>query len=130
MSCFDDNKIKTLVVIDDFDFTGCSKADLKQISKLFRYYSSHKNISIICSYQSFFHIPKIIRKCSNVFLVYKPNSRLEITMISNRVGIDEEKLKNYFKKGGICESRFDFIVIDHTPGTPSSLRKNLYEVLD
>ena len=130
MSIFDDNKIKTLIVIDDYDFSGVSKAELKQISKLFRYYSSHKNISIICSYQSFFHIPKIIRKCCNIFTIFKPNSRQELTMISNRVGVDEEKLKNYFKKGGVASGRYDSITIDHTIDSRAFIRKNLYEILE
>jgi hypothetical protein len=130
MSIFDQNTVKTLIVIDDYDFTACSKADLKQLSKLFRYYSSHKNISVICNYQSFFHIPKIIRKCSNIFTIYKPNSKQELTMIANRTGINERKLKSYFKKGGIASGRFDCITVDHTIDSPAPLRKCLFEVIE
>jgi hypothetical protein len=128
MSIFDNNKIKSLIVIDDFDFTSLSKSALMNLSKLFRYYSSHKNISIICSYQSFFHIDKIIRKCSNVFVIYKPHSKVELTQISNRVGVDSKVLKKYFKT--IASGPHDSICIDLIPGTPAKVRLNITEKID
>jgi GTPase SAR1 family protein len=82
---------KTLIIIDDFDLTKISKIQQRNISLLFRYISSHHNISVMLSYQSFFDIPTIIRKCSNYFILYKTNNKDEISLIAKRVGYDKKR---------------------------------------
>ena len=45
------NSKKTLITIDDFEFSKLSKESLKNLSSLFRFVSSHHNISLIVCYQ-------------------------------------------------------------------------------
>jgi hypothetical protein len=47
-----DPDIKSLVIIDDLDFTNFPKEEMKKLSELFRFGSSHRNTSIILGHQS------------------------------------------------------------------------------
>jgi hypothetical protein len=127
LSRFDGSE-KTCVILDDFETMKMSKEQLRKLSTLMRFISSHRNVSCILSYQSFFDTPPICRKVANCFMVYKPNSKQEIDCISNRVGLDSEKVKYLFKHHltGIYDSLF----VDKTIGTPYPLRKNVYEVIE
>ena len=53
-SMVNENNGKTLMIIDDWDMDRLNKNQTQNLSKLFRYISSHHNISIMMSYQSFF----------------------------------------------------------------------------
>jgi hypothetical protein len=127
LSCFQDN-VKTMVVIDDYEFQKCNSSELKKLTTLFRMISSHKNVSILCSYQSFFDTPPIIRKCSDVFIIYKPRSKTELKTISNRLGIDADDLKHMFKK--YCVDHYDMLMVDMTKDSPYPIRKNIFEIID
>ena len=118
---------KTMVIIDDFEFSKCSAINMRRLTTLFRYISSHKSVSLMCSYQSFFDCPSICRKIANLFILYKPTSKVELTSIANRVGLDEDDLKAMFKQ--FCTEHYDFIMIDRTKNTPYPIRKNIYEAI-
>lgn len=119
---------KVCVVIDDFEFTCMTPENKRKLVTLFRYISTHKSVSLLASYQSFFDCPSICRKIANVFLIYKPNSKLELVSIANRVGMDADDLKALFKQ--FCPEYYDFITIDKTKNTPYPVRKNIYQVIN
>lgn len=118
---------KTLIIIDDLDLSKLSKIQQRNISLLFRYISSHHNISVMLSYQSFFDIPTIIRKCSNYFILYKTNNKSEMAIIAKRVGYDKDKFCEMFFKN--IKDRHDFLIVDSKCPEEYQFRKNLYEVL-
>ena len=62
---------KTLIIIDDWDMSKLDNHQKRNLGMLFRYVSSHHNISVLLSYQSFFDIPTIIRKTCNYFFIWK-----------------------------------------------------------
>ena len=119
---------KTMVCIDDYEFEKCGKEEMRRLTTLFRMISSHKNVSVMASYQSFFHTPSICRKTANVFLLYKPTSKNELQTIANRVGISYDNLKYLFKHH--ANGYYDNIMIDMTKDSPYLIRKNIYEVLE
>lgn len=119
---------KTLIIIDDFEFKKMNKDDEKKLTTLFRFISTHKNCSLMASYQSFFDCPILLRKVSNVFVIYKPNSKLELQSISNRVGVEYEILRKCFKD--IANGYHDSIMVDMTKNTPAKLRKNIFDVIE
>jgi hypothetical protein len=82
----------------------------------------------MCSYQSFFDVPSIARKCANAFLLYKCSSRAELTTIENRTGLEKGSLKTLFKT--VASDTYDSIMLDRTIGTPAPLRKNIYEKIE
>jgi hypothetical protein len=123
-----DGAEKTCVILDDYEFAASNKEQSKRLATLCRFISSHRNVSIMISYQSFFDTPPIARKCANTFLLYKPNSRQEVETIANRVGLDKGLLRSLFKNE--CKGNFDSVFVDLTVNTPYPLRKNIYQPLD
>ena len=119
---------KSLIVLDDYEQAGRDKTQKKRLTTMFRFISTHKNISLMCSYQSFFDCSQLLRKVCNVFIIYRPNSKQELVTIANRVSIDYEFLRKTFKEK--CPDYYDFLVVDLTKNTPYRIRKNVYEVLD
>jgi hypothetical protein len=119
---------KQILVIDDFEFTSNKKEQQKRLSTIMRFCSSHRNLSVIISYQSFFHVPSVARKCANTFLIYKPTPNNEISTIANRVGIDKDRLHDLFENK--CSGVYDSIMVDLSVNSPYPLRKNIFEPLD
>jgi hypothetical protein len=122
-----DGSEKTMIVIDDYEHERTSTEEKRKLSTLMRFVSTHKNVSIAVGYQSFFDCPSICRKTANIFMIYKPTSKLELTTIANRVGVDKDKLKKLFKTK--CAGDWDNVTVDRTIGSPYPLRKNIFEVL-
>jgi hypothetical protein len=118
------NDVKTLIIIDDFEFQGLSKQSLKNLSSLFRFVSSHHNISIICAYQSFFDVKPIVRKCSNVFILYRPNDDDELGTIARRVSMKKHIMIELFNQ--LLTAKRDTLMIDLIENSPAPLRKNLF----
>ena len=120
--------VKTCLILDDWESEKCGAQELKKLTTLFRMISTHKSVSIMLSYQSFFHCPTICRKTANCFILYRPTSDGELQTISNRVGVKYEHLKKMFKKH--CKKFYDMLMIDMTKDTPYRIRRNIYEVID
>ncbi len=125
-SLFDGNA-KTLVVIDDYEFKKANSEDLRNLTTLARFVSTHRNTSVMMSYQSFFDTPSILRKICNAFIVFKPNGKKELTDISNRCGIDAGFMKRFFTK---FNDGHDSLFIDLTKNTPYHIRHNIFNVID
>ena len=120
-------KHKTLLVIDDFELTGLNTAQKRKLSTLFRYVSSHCNVSIMMSFQSFFDCPQIARKTANCFCLWRPTSLMECNQMGNRCGMDKGVLNACFEK--YASGDYDSLLIDRTVGSPAPVRKNIYEVI-
>ena len=123
-----DEKEKTCVVIDDYEFSKCGPEQLRNLTKLFRAISSHKSCSLMASYQSFFHTPQICRKTANVWILYKPKSKQELQCIANRVGMSYDTLNGLFKDH--CTKHHDMIMLDDTKDSPYPVRRNIYDIID
>jgi len=120
--------VKRCVIIDDLEYTGANRDRLRRLAVLFRYVSSHKGLSIILAHQSFFDVPVIVKKMSNVFIIYKPIARNELSMIENRVGMPPGMLEELFDT--VATNFNDSICVDETKNTPAPLRLNLFEPID
>ena len=125
-SMVNENNGKTLMIIDDWDMDRLNKNQTQNLSKLFRYISSHHNISIMMSYQSFFSVPTIIRKTCNYFALWRTNNRDEINLIAKRVGYDKKVFQQLFREH--IHDKHDFLLIDQK--SPYEIRKNLFEVIN
>jgi hypothetical protein len=125
---FWDGEVKTLVIIDDVEFSNLSKEQSARLNKLLRYGSSHKNLTCFVSHQSFFDLPNLVRKLCNVFILWKPRSVMELKIIANRVGYTAKEIEYIFEN--ICNKYRDSLCIDLTANSPAELRKNLWQVID
>ncbi len=104
------------------------KTRLRNIATLFRYCSSHKGFSIMCAHQDFFSIDPIVKKCANIFLLWKPHARSEASLIDNRVGLAKGTLKTLFNE--VATGPYDFICVDLTRQTPMPLRLGLWQPIE
>jgi hypothetical protein len=119
-----DNEVKTLIIIDDFELSKLTKEASKNLSSLFRFVSSHHNISIICAYQSFFDVKPIVRKCCNVFVLYRPNDDDELRTIARRVSMKKHVMLELFNQ--LLTHKRDTLTVDLIENSPAPLRKNLF----
>ena len=118
--------MKRLIILDDLEMKGPER--LKNLQTLFRYVSSHKGFSLMLSHQNFFSLEPVIKKCSNVFVVWRPRDRDEIGRIEKRVGLDKGVLKSIFD--AVAPNEHDSIMVDHTPHSPAPLRLNLFHPIE
>ena len=124
---FDPDTLK-LLIIDDFDFTQIDSASLKRLSELFRFGSTHCNMSIILAHQSWFRIPKIVKDCANVFVIFRPHDLDELKTIGRRVGLSKQIIVQIFDRH--LPNWRDSLCIDLNPKSPAKYRKNLFEPLN
>ena len=111
---------KTLIIIEDMEF----KENDYNLSALFRYISTHKNVSVILNYQSFIHIPRIARRLANVYNLWEDPDKASQAMVEKRVGLDKGELQHMFDT--LKKHRRDFITIDKTDNSPAPMRFNLF----
>lgn len=121
---FDKSK-KTLLIFDDRELLTLSRSEQSRLSTLVRHTSTHRNLSIMLLFQSYFDVPPIFRKCSNVFVLWKPRSSRALTLISNSVGMEPEDIHEIFETQ--LTSPYDSLCIDMTVGTPFPIRKNVFQ---
>lgn len=125
---FYDAKVKTLVIIDDVEFSHLNKEQVARMNKLVRYVSSHKNVTVYVSHQSFVDLPILIRKLCNVFIIWKPRSTMELKLIANRIALDPDQMEYVFEH--ICDQYRDSLCVDMHFNTPAMYRKNIFEKID
>ena len=125
---FFDGSQKTLVIIDDVEYSSMNKEQQGRMNKLVRYGSSHKNLTLYFTHQNFFSLPILVRKLCNVFIIWKPRALGELKMIANRVGMRAEELEYIFDN--ICTEYRDSLCIDLHYKTPALLRKNIWQTID
>jgi hypothetical protein len=121
-------KKKCCLILDDYEYSKTNKNEIKNLTTLFRFTSTHRNLSIITTYQAFTEIPQIARKCANTFLLYKPRSKLDLGIIANRCGVSADNLKQLFSE--VANGPYDSLFIDCTINTPYPIRKNIYEPIE
>jgi hypothetical protein len=117
------NKDKSLIIIDDIELAKCSKEMERAFASLFRYISSHHNYSIIFCHQSFFDLPPIIKKCSSIFILFKPDDLDSQGTIGRRLGFKKLDILELFHK---CKNKRDTLCIDKTEDSPAEVRINLF----
>jgi hypothetical protein len=121
---FFDPAEKTAVILDDWEQMNMSSEQKRRLSTLFRYVATHRNVSVFCGFQSFFDVIPLIRKVSDIFVVYKPNNKLEYSNLANRLNIDVDDLRRIFKE--VCNGKYDCLCVNNIPGAKYRLAKNLH----
>jgi hypothetical protein len=123
-----DSKYKTLVVLDDIDFTQMKKEQKKNFDRLLGYVSTHKNISVIICNQDPFAVPAIARRCANFWVLWRCPDLDAMATVARKTGMNSKDFKNIFDS--IMPNKHDSLWIDMTDKTPAPLRKNGYEIIE
>lgn len=118
----------TLMIIDDICFKDLPKSQTLLLDRLCGFISSHCNVSLAVLNQTAFAIDPIIRKCSNVWVIWRPSDTDELNVISRRVGFRSKELLHLFDEFAPHDT--DSIMIDKTPGSPYPLRLNGYKLIE
>jgi len=120
-----DGEKKTLAVVEDLDLRRLTKQQNKALDRLFGYVSTHKNISVINCGQDFFNAPPIIRRCANVFVIWKSPDQRNMRAIASRVGLPALQELMF----SVCPAFHDSLWVDNTENSPYPLRTNGFNLL-
>jgi len=118
-------KKKTFIILDDLPIKQLHKPQQILLNRLYGYMSTHKNISICLCSQDAYEIPVLVRRSSNLWVLWK--------------GVDLTSLKQLAKKSG-CENlmelmrdhlhvSYDSLWLDSSPNSPAPIRVNGFKVL-
>ena len=118
---------KSLVVLDDLEYKGMSKQERRALDRLYGFVSTHKNISVILCSQDAFNVPPIVRRCSNLFILWKSHDIDSMATVARKSGLTAFQLKNMFNT--MAPGQKDSIWIDSTEGSPYKLRINGYDIV-
>jgi hypothetical protein len=125
---YEGKHIRRAVIVDDLELTSANKERLKNLAIMFRYASTHKGLTIYFVHQSFFNVLPLIKKMSNIYVLWKPRAYNELSMIENRVGLPTNTLKELFKT--IATGHRDSICVDLTENSPAKLRLNIFQKIE
>ena len=123
-----DPEKRTLLIFDDTDYTSLKSDELMRLSEIVRFGSSHCNISCIFLTQVFFRIPKVIKDCCNVFIIYRPVDLDELSTLGRRVGLKKEDMSYLFNK--FLPHWRDSLLINLVPNAPHKYSKNLFTPIE
>jgi hypothetical protein len=113
---------KTLVILEDLEFKGMSKQQKQNLDRLFGYVSTHKNISVALCAQDAFNVPPCVRRCANLFVLWKCPDMDSMSLVARKAGLTGKKLSQLFEQH--CPGPKDSIWRDMSDYSPASLRVN------
>ncbi len=113
---------KTLVILDDLEYKQMSKVEKSNLNRLFGFVSTHKNISVCLSSQDTFNTPASVRRCTNVWVLWKIDDMDSIRCLARKIRITAKTIKTLFRK--YINDEHDCIMIDNTKKSPYRIRVN------
>lgn len=119
---------KTLVVLDDLEFKGMNKQQKRCLDRLFGYVSTHKNISCILCSQDAFNVPPIVRRCSNLWVLWRCPDLDAMATCARKTGLKANNFNSIFNQL-MMEPR-DSLWLDSTAGTYYPMRKNGFQIIN
>jgi hypothetical protein len=122
-----DGEVKTLVVLDDLEFKGMTKIQRRNLDRLFGYVSTHKNISCILCSQDAFNVPPIVRRCSNLWVLWRCPDLDAMATCARKTGLKSGNFNAIFNQ--LMMEPKDSLWIDTTSSTPFPMRKNGYTLI-
>ena len=121
-----DPDIKNCCVIDDIALKALGKEEKMRCDRLLGAWSTHRNISIILTSQQANQLPANLRRCCNVFCLWKSTDAQSLRDIALKCGIEASELGSLLK---LLETPKDSLCVDLT-GSPYRYRRNIFEVIE
>ena len=123
-----DSSKKNLIIFEDLFYKALPKQQRKWLTDYFTTYSTHRSISVYLTCQDLFHqVPTNIRRCCNVFVIFKSIDLNNLRNICSVLNLDFKDIKFIFEK--YLHDKFDNIIIDlNRPD--KKIRKNFTQVLE
>lgn len=120
-------EVKSLCILEDLPFKEMNKDQKRNLSRLFSFVSTHKNMSVYLSAQDGFDIPPIVRRTANVWIIWRSPDIDSMSTIARRTGLSSKHFKRIFDK--LMTEDKDSLWIDMTNKSPYRLRKNGFELI-
>ena len=93
------------------------------LSRLFAFASTHKNISCYLAAQDPFNVPPIVRRTSNLIVLWPGHDMDSMSNVARKSGMLGKEMKRIFST---FVNEKDSLWIDMTDKSPYPLRKNGY----
>ena len=102
---------KTLLIFEDLFYKALPSIQRKWLTDWFTTFSTHKSVSVYLTCQDLFHqVPTNIRRCCNVFVIFKNVDMNNLRNICSVLNLDYKDIKYIFEKQ--MKSNFDNLIID------------------
>jgi hypothetical protein len=123
-----EGEVKTLVILDDLEYKTMDKVQRRNLDRLFGFVSTHKNVSIILAAQDTFNVPPIVRRCSNLWILWKMQDMDNLSQTARKTGMSAQNFNTIFNE--LMMDSHDSLWIDTTAKSPYPLRKNGYTLIN
>ena len=118
-------KKKTFIILDDLPIKQLKKDQQILLNRLYGYMSTHKNISICLCSQDAYEIPVLVRRSSNLWVLWKGVDHISLKQLSKRGGC--ENLMDLMKR--YLHISYDSLWLDSSPNSPAPIRVNGYKII-
>lgn len=120
-------KRKTLLILEDLNYTNMNRPTKTKLDRLYGYTSTHQSLTIMTTVQGFFQIPHIVRQMSNVIVLWKTKCIDSMDIIRRRIDMKKEMFYPLIEKYLI--EKHDALWIDDTIESPYPIRINGFQIL-
>ena len=122
-----DPTVKNLIIFEDLPYRQLSKMQKRHLTDYFTTYSTHRSISCYITCQDIFHqVPVNIRRCCNIFVIFKSIDMNNLRNICDILNLDYKFIRMVFERH--MTNKFDNLIID-TTRPDKKLRKNFTEII-
>ena len=122
-----EGEVKTLVILDDLEFKGMSKEQRRRLDRLYGFVSTHKHISVALCSQDTFNVPPIVRRCSNLWVLWRCPDLDAMATCARKTGMKANNFNAIFNQ--LMMNGHDSLWLDMTDHTPYPKRKNGYTII-
>lgn len=122
-----EGEVKTLCILDDLEYKQMKKEQKYALDRLYGYVSTHKNVCVALAAQDWSNVPPIIRRCSNLWVLWKTNDMDSQTTLARRAGIKPATMNMIMHEH--MPGEHDSLWVDLTKKSPYPLRLNGYDQL-
>ena len=122
-----EGEVKTLVICDDIPLKEMAKDQKSNLDRLFGYVSTHKNISVALTSQDTFNVPPSVRRCANIFVMWKMVDIDSLATTARKSGLKSNSMYSIFSQ--LMTGSKDSLWLDLTTDSPYPMRKNGFEII-
>lgn len=122
-----EGECKTLVVLDDLEFKTMNKEQRRNLDRLYGFVSTHKNISVALCSQDAFNVPPIVRRCSNLWVLWRCPDLDAMSVCARKTGMKANNFNAIFNQ--LMMDHKDSLWLDMTDHSPYPKRKNGYTLI-
>lgn len=123
-----EGRVKTLVILDDIEYKGMDKTQKRNLDRLFGFVSTHKHISVALTSQDPFNVPPIVRRCSNLWVLWRCPDLDAMSVVARKTGMKAEGFNSLFNQ--LMLEKKDGLWMDMTDKSPYPMRKNGFNIIN